>query len=175
MRKERENTEKKIAALVDSLAELDTGSAKGHVAKRIEELNREYENINERIHELEGLTSQHALSDIEFDVLRQLLSAFKNSIDDMSVEQKRAAIRTIVRRVIWDGHNAHVVLFGADEEEIELPDLSDRMGNVQKEVEDDSLEAYLDVDYDDEGSEQENNGNSVSESGCKARLGGHSK
>lgn len=175
MRKERENTEKKIAALVDSLAELDTGSAKGHVAKRIEELNREYENINERIHELEGLTSQHALSDIEFDVLRQLLSAFKNSIDDMSVEQKRAAIRTIVRRVIWDGHNAHVVLFGADEEESELPDLSDRMGNVQKEVEDDSLEAYLDVDYDDEGSEQENNGNSVSESGCKARLGGHSK
>lgn len=175
MRKERENTEKKIAALVDSLAELDTGSAKGHVAKRIEELNREYENINERIHELEGLTSQHALSDIEFDVLRQLLSVFKNSIDDMSIEQKRAAIRTIVRRVIWDGHNAHVVLFGADEEEIELPDLSERMGNVQKEVEDDSLEAYLDVDYDDEGSEQENNGNSVSESGCKARLGGHSK
>lgn len=175
MRRERENTEKKIAALVDSLAELDTGSAKGHVAKRIEELNREYENINERIHELEGLTSQHALSDIEFDVLRQLLSVFKNSIDDMSIEQKRAAIRTIVRRVIWDGHNAHVVLFGADEEEIELPDLSDRMGNVQKEVEDDSLETYLDVDYDDEGSEQENNGNSVSESRCKARLGGHSK
>ena len=39
----------------------------------------------------------------------------------MSIEQKRAAVRAIIRKVVWDGANAHVVLFGADENEIEYP------------------------------------------------------
>ena len=39
----------------------------------------------------------------------------------MTVEQKRAAIRTIVRKVVWDGVNAHVILFGVREYEIEYP------------------------------------------------------
>jgi Iap family predicted aminopeptidase len=34
----------------------------------------------------------------------------------MTVEQKRAAIRTLVRRVVWDGTEAHVILFGAEED-----------------------------------------------------------
>ena len=43
------------------------------------------------------------------------------------MEEKRTAIRTVVRKVIWDGEKDHV-LFGADEKEIEYPDLSGRFG-----------------------------------------------
>lgn len=74
-------------ALVDALAELGDSAARGHVAKRVDELHHINEEITTRITELEGLTSQHALSEIEFDLLRQLLSVFKNSIDDMSIGQ----------------------------------------------------------------------------------------
>ena len=45
--------------------------------------------------------------------MRQLLTVFHDNIDDMTVTQKRAAIRTVVCKVVWDGKVAHVVLFGS--------------------------------------------------------------
>ncbi len=119
LKQEKAESEKKIEALVDSLTELGDSSARVHVAKRIEQLHQEQEAIESRIQELEGLTSRQALSDTEFDVLRQLLSVFRDGIDEMTIEQKRAAVRTLVRKVVWDGENAHVVLFGASEEDID--------------------------------------------------------
>jgi len=113
--------EKKILALVDSLADLGDGVARGHVTKRIEDLHKEQEMISSRIMELEGLTAQHALSDVEFELMKQLLSLFSSSLDTMSVHEKRAAIRTVVRKVAWDGTHAHVYLFGAPEGDAQLP------------------------------------------------------
>ena len=83
---------------------------------------------------------------MEFDLLAQLLSAFSSSIDTMSLEQKRTAIRTIVRKVIWDGNNAHVVLFGADEGEIEYPPINNSGEGLEEDTEE-AMEAFFDVDY----------------------------
>ena len=68
---------------------------------------------------MESLTDNGVLGGIEFDVMRQLLTVFHDNIDDMTVTQKRAAIRTVVRKVVWDGKVAHVVLFGSPEDEID--------------------------------------------------------
>ena len=61
----------------------------------------------------------------------------------MTVEQKRAAIRTIVRKVVWDGVNAHVILFGVKDDEIEYPEIATvASGNTEDDdddVEDDRL------------------------------------
>ena len=116
MRKEKADIEKKIHSLVDSLADIEDSSAKTHVTKRIEQLNQEYQSLEQRIHELKGLTSQNILNDMEFNLLHHLLTIFKDGMDKMTVVQKRTAIRTIVRKVIWDGINAHVILFGATDD-----------------------------------------------------------
>lgn len=72
----------------------------------------------------------------------------------MSVEEKRAAIRTVARKVIWDGGNAHVVLFGADEAGIEFSDMVDRLAHMEAEGgEEEALEAFADVDYEDSEAE----------------------
>lgn len=118
LRAEQAENEKKITALVDSLAEFGDSTARAHVAKRVDGLHRINEDLTARITELEGLASRHALSETEFDSRRQLLAVLKDSTDDMSIEQERAAIRTVVRKVVWDGTCAHVILFGAPEEEI---------------------------------------------------------
>lgn len=115
LRAEKAENDRKISALVDCLSELGNSAAKSHVTERIEQLHRCKEELSSRIAGLEGLTSQQTLSDVEFDMLRQLLSVFHDSIDDMSVEQKRAALRTIVRKVIWDGEYAHIILSGTEE------------------------------------------------------------
>ena len=158
LQKDKAEVEKKIEGLVDSLIDLGDSAAKVRVAKRIEALTAESDALEVRIQELTALTSQHAMSDIEFDVLRQLLSVFQENIDDMPLEQKRAAIRTVVRKVIWDGVNAHIVLFGADEEEIEMPDITPLLADAEAE---DTLEPFADVDY-EEGLENEAESESAS-------------
>ncbi len=145
LQKDKAEVEKKIEGLVDSLIELGDSAVKVRVAKRIEALTAESDALETRIQELIALTSQHAMSDIEFDVLRQLLSVFQENIDDMPLEQKRAAIRTVVRKVIWDGVNAHIVLFGADEEEIEMPDITPLLTEQEE-----ALEPFADVDYEED-------------------------
>ena len=132
LKQDKAEMEKKIESLVDSLTELGDSGARVHVAKRIEQLHQEQEAIESRIQELEGLTSRQALSDTEFDVLRQMLSVFTDGIDEMSIEQKRAAVRTLVRKVVWDGENAHVVLFGASEEDIDESVIKTHWGEDSK-------------------------------------------
>ena len=150
LRAEHGKNEKTINGLIDSLAIVGDSIAKPRVLKRIEELTETNREVENRIHELEGLTSANSLSDMEFELLRQMLSMFRTNIDGMSVEEKRAAIRTVVRKVIWDGVNAHVVLFGADEGEIEFPDMDDRISNTDEvSGEEEPLEAFADVDYEE--------------------------
>ena len=147
LQKDKAEVEKKIEGLVDSLIDLGDSTAKVRVAKRIEALTAESDALEVRIQELTALTSQHAMSDTEFDVLRQLLSVFQENIDDMPLAQKRAAIRTVVRKVIWDGVNAHIVLFGASEDEIEMPDITPLLADAEAE---ETLEPFGDVDYKEE-------------------------
>lgn len=123
-RRKKEETKKKMDALADTLAELGDGAAKVHVGRRMEQLSRECQDLETCIQELENLTAQALLRAGEFDLSCQLLAAFKNAVDAMTVEQKRAAIRTIVRMVIWDGADAHVILHGVKKEEIESAELA---------------------------------------------------
>lgn len=151
MKKEKADLEKKVSSLVDTLAELDDDSAKKSIVTRINEMNREIDKISQGIDEMISLTAEHAFSDIEFDVLRQMLSVFGNTIDDMFYEQKRAAVQSIVRRVIWDGENAHVILFGSKEDDIEFPDITPYIKHTEIGTDDDEeLIEFSDVDYDED-------------------------
>ena len=119
LRKEQAETQRKITALIDSLTDFGDSTAAVHLKKRIEELNGQDAALSSRIRELESLTDEGVLAGMEFDLMRQLLTVFHDNIDDMTVTQKRAAIRTVVRKVVWDGKVAHVVLFGSPEDEID--------------------------------------------------------
>ena len=107
--------EKEIAALVASLSRAGGTAAEGYVVKQIDELHGKSEGLKSRIAELESLTASHALSAIEFDIIRQMLVTFRDTLDDMSLEQKRAALRAFVKKVVWDGETAHLYLFGSDD------------------------------------------------------------
>lgn len=118
LKKEKAEAERKRKGLIDALADLKDSAARNSVGQRIEQLDRECADVENQIRETEGLNSRQTLSAIEFDLMRLLLTSFKNGMDEMTVEQKRAAIRTLVREVVWDGVNAHLVLFGAEGENL---------------------------------------------------------
>ena len=115
LRQQQTDIHRKINALIDSLADFAGSTAAGHLKQRIEELHVQEAGLQARITELESLAAQHVLGGTEFDLMCQLLAMFQDSICEMTPEQQRTAIRAVVRKVVWDGQNAHVVLFGADE------------------------------------------------------------
>lgn len=125
LKQQKERAEQKMTALVDTLTEADSTAVRNAIKKRIDEYQQTCDSLEANIRELEALNSQHVLSDIEFDILRQMLSTFASTIDTMTVEQKRTAIRTLVKKVVWDGTNVYVLLFGA-EEETDVPDVDER-------------------------------------------------
>jgi site-specific DNA recombinase len=122
MHRAQAETETKLNALVDSLADMGGSGARAPVTRRIEQLNREYRSLEKRMQELEGLSARQTLGSADFDLLCRQLTVFGNGLGELTVEQKRAAVRALVRKVIWDGGDAHVVLFGVPDDE--LPPLS---------------------------------------------------
>lgn len=52
--------------------------------------------------------------------MAEMLSNAANSLDNMTVAQKRTALRSIIRRIEFDGENVHIYFFGSDENEIDL-------------------------------------------------------
>ena len=137
LREQQRELDQKMNVLIDSLSEAAIPAVKTSIMKRIEKLGEEVSRIEQRILEVEGLSSQEALSAAEFQRLEQILGAFCSSVDTMSPQQRRTALRTLVKRVIWDGHQAHMMLFGSDGE-IEYPDIS-----------------YLYTDFEHQGVEEE--------------------
>lgn len=113
--------EKTIKRLVLSMGKAEGTSSEQYIIQQIDELHDNGEILKKRLSELEAITAKHDLADIEFDLIKQLLSTMGENIDEYSVEQKRAAIRTFIRKIVWDGENAHIYLFGSDGD-YEFPD-----------------------------------------------------
>lgn len=132
LQRELSENEKTINGLIDALGMATDSVAKPRLLSRIEQLSDVNAEIKTRISELEQVGNANSLSAVEFDALLRMLTVFRSCVDGMSLEEKRAAVRTVVRKVIWDGVNAHVVLFGADEGEIEFPDMKELINDTEK-------------------------------------------
>ena len=114
LRLQIEDNEKDIKTLVISLGKSEGTNAEKYIIEQIDELHEKGEALRKRLAELEAIIQQHDLADIEFDIIRQMLANMGESIDNYTVEQKRAAIRTFIRKIVWDGENAHLYLFHND-------------------------------------------------------------
>ncbi len=106
--------EKSIKKLVEALTTAEHTAATQYIVQQIDELHEKGERLKRRLSELESLIAEQELTDTEFDLMSQTLSNVEESIDQYTVEQKRAVIKTLVRKIVWDGENAHLYLFNSD-------------------------------------------------------------
>ncbi len=128
LQKEQQDNEKQINALVTALAKSDGTAAFDYITNQINELHRKNDGIQKQIADIENVSNQYSYSDSEFEILKDLLVSFGKSFDTMSVEQKRSALRTFIRKIVWDGENAHVMLFGDVEENIDISSFTEQNG-----------------------------------------------
>ena len=123
--KNHAETEARIKRLVESLSVASETSAK-YVMEQIDELHRQSEQEQTRIAELEKLARQsNALSQNLF-FYRDMIESFADTVDSTTIEERRRLLRTIVKKVVWDGKNVYVYLF-AEDGELNLPPIEQLM------------------------------------------------
>ena len=94
--------------------------------EQIDELHRQSEQEQTRIAELEKLARQsNALSQNLF-FYRDMIESFADTVDSTTIEERRRLLRTIVKKVVWDGKNVYVYLF-AEDGEADLPPIDQPM------------------------------------------------
>ena len=62
----------------------------------------------------------------EFAFHQEMIEPFASAVDSATLEEKRRLLRTIVKKVVWDGKNAYVYLF-AEDGEADLPPVEQPM------------------------------------------------
>ena len=108
------DNESEIKGIVSVIGRTADTAAQEYLIAQIEELHAKNEKIKDRITNLNGIIATNDITGERFELLSQMLVHFRDTVDDMTVEQKRAAIRMFVKEIIWDGTNIHIVFFGSD-------------------------------------------------------------
>ena len=75
------------------------------------------------------------MSQPECELIIDSLLKFNAALDSISVEEKRAYLRTLVKKIVWDGERVHLYLFGSDEDAAE----ETLDNNTQTKADDESL------------------------------------
>ena len=109
-----EAAEEEISGLVSALGKASGTTAEEYILKKIDVLHEKEADLKHQIAKWKELSVGHELTDDELARTAQRLSSFEDTVDGMTVEQKRAAIRGLVQKILWDGQDAHVFLFGTD-------------------------------------------------------------
>lgn len=115
LEKELNKNNKEIERLIDSIATGDSSPADNLIKEKINKLSADNENIEKQINENRLAIENQNLSDINLEILKSTLENFSTTFDEMTVEQKRVALRTFIKRIEFDGEDVQVYM-NTDEE-----------------------------------------------------------
>ncbi len=116
LRREYAQGEKTLRGLMDALGMAEESAARARLLKHIEALDQTNRELEAQIRQMEAETTPDDPDDAQMDALRESMQEFGQCVENMSPEEKRAVLRTLVRRVTWDGKYAQVILLGAEGE-----------------------------------------------------------
>ncbi|MCR4692544.1 MAG: recombinase family protein [Firmicutes bacterium] len=114
-----------IQGLVSALLENDSDTSKDYINKEIERLDSENKTYKERIDELKCLNREYEFPDCEAELLKDMILSFAKTFDMMDLEEKRKALRRLVKRIVWDGKDIHLYFVGSNFDDIKEADCSE--------------------------------------------------
>lgn len=115
LEKELNKNNKEIERLIDCIANGDNSPADNLIKEKINNLSSENESIEKQISENRLAIENQNLSDLNLEILKSTLENFSTTFDEMTVEQKRVALRTFIKRIEFDGEDVQVYM-NVDEE-----------------------------------------------------------
>ncbi len=103
-----------IGQLVAALAKTMNTPAQEYLTDEINQRHEENLSLRHAIEKHEELSQSQLLDDLQLSLLEKQMQHISFSLDVMPIAQKRAALKTIIQKILWDGENAHILLFEDD-------------------------------------------------------------
>lgn len=119
LRKSKTKYENQIKNLLQLLAQSEDTAANNYILNEINNFHTKIESLDKQIQEYLDIANSNTTSEEEFEILAEMMSNTANSLDNMTVEQKRNALRSVIHKIVWDGDNVHIYFFGAEDSRIE--------------------------------------------------------
>lgn len=126
---ELRQNEGEISGLISALGRAVDSHAEGYLLKEIERLHEQGEGLRKLLEEEKMSDGEQELEEEALESLAKKLAAFSGTVDAMSLEQIRAAVRGLAWEILWDGTAAHLMLLGS-EHQYEQP----RSGDEQEKL-----------------------------------------
>ena len=104
--------------MIESITISDNSPADNLIKEKINRLSEENKTIEKQIDENRLAIESQNLSDLNLEILKTTLDSFSTTFEDMTVEQKRVALRTFIKRIDFDGENVEVYMNTDDEFDI---------------------------------------------------------
>ncbi len=108
-----ENNDRAISNLVNSLSEGKDSGASKYIINQINELDAKNSKLKERLLDLKEKSDANIIKENNINLIDDIVERFADMIDTASVIEKRNLIRSIVDKVIWDGKDIDIIMFGA--------------------------------------------------------------
>ncbi len=106
-KKQIQDKDKEINQLISSLGKVANTKTEDYILKRIAEVHDHAELIKKQVKELEMATVNQQ-QNIEFNTFLYSIKQQHFHMYDMDLEQRRAAIRKVIDKVVWDGTDVHI-------------------------------------------------------------------
>lgn len=124
LRKKLNSNKSEINSLVSKLANANS-SVEKYIIERINVLDAENTDIERKISEQEKTEKADKMTIKQIEEFKKKIMSFSACVDNMSFEEKRAAIKTLISRITWNGSSIEVIFATKDIINIEWNNMPD--------------------------------------------------
>jgi site-specific DNA recombinase len=89
--------------------------AQEYILDQLNLLSEEKNALEQKVEEWKELQAAQFLPEESISEVVSYLSSFGQTFAALDVKKKRTALRSLVRKLIWDGETVHLYLLGAEE------------------------------------------------------------
>ena len=105
--------EAQLDSLVEQLSQPGLGQTLlPRINTKAEELAKELERLTAEKKRLEENQDRIAGREMDLELVAGALSSFRSCFPEMTLQEKRSLIRLLVQKIVWDGEDLHIFIYG---------------------------------------------------------------
>ncbi len=99
--------------IINTLAQNDYGQVfKQRANMKIAELEQKIKRLSEEQKQLKRGFQNITNQEIQINMIAQMIPHLENHFNELTVQEKRYFIKSLVKKIVWDGKNLHIYLYG---------------------------------------------------------------